>query len=279
MKPRVSGDRDDVAGAIDPIPPAQEVAHVPPKLGSHRVGLSVSRDVRPRRPPAQLFKDLRAASIRATGHPRRVSPELRPRGTSAPQPPRPDGLGRLGASMALAILAHVDRTEAGQEGPSPRRVYRLTTRDSPGLGESCGRAISPGWWEASTGVEGPLGESSGLSPEADAVSGHGDLRPRTARTGSPPMPTRPERAWRATQAGRSPRRGRESSGPPPELPGLSPGLSSLPPLDASRLRVLGPLAPWELLRDAEDAHGQAEPSVPLAHSAPLRAARPAEVSR
>jgi len=74
--------------------------------------------------------------------------------------------------MALAILAQIDGPKAGEEGPGPRRVDSLTTGDSPGLGESCGRAIPPRRWEASTDVQGPLGEPSGLSSEADAVSGH-----------------------------------------------------------------------------------------------------------
>jgi len=163
-------------------------------------------------------------------HLRRVSPELGPRGRTAPQPPSPDSLARLRASVSLAILAQIDGPEAGEEGPGPRRVDRLTTGDSPGLGQSCGRAIPPRRREASTGVEGPLGESRGLSSEADAASGHDDPQTRTERTGPPPTRTPPEQARRAAPAGRLSRHGRASSGL-------------------------------------------------LAHSAPLRAARPAEVSR
>ncbi len=49
------------------------------------------------------------------------------------------------------------------------RLYRLATGDSPGLGQSGGRTIPTRRCEASPGVEGPLGESRGLSTEANAV--------------------------------------------------------------------------------------------------------------
>jgi len=75
--------------------------------------------------------------------------------------------------VALAIFAQIYGPESGEEGPGPRGVYRLTTSDSPGLGQSCERAIPPRRREASTGVEGPLGKSRCISSEADAVSGHG----------------------------------------------------------------------------------------------------------
>jgi hypothetical protein len=147
---------------------------------------------------------------------RRVSPELCPCGTSAPKPPCSDGLARLRAPMSLAILTKVERPESCEKCPGPRRVYRLTPGDPAGLGQPCGRAIPPRRWECSTGVEGPLGESRGLSSEAHAVSGQGDPRSRTERTGSPAMPTRPERARRAAQEGIPSRRARASL--PPQDP-------------------------------------------------------------
>ena len=132
------GNRHDLPGHIRLRPIVQAVGHALPKLGPHRVELRVPHGIGQGCPTAQLLEDLEAASIRAAWHGRRVSPELGPCRRTAPQPPSPDGLRGLRASVALAILAQIDGPEAGEEGPGPRSVDSLTTGDSPAWASPAG---------------------------------------------------------------------------------------------------------------------------------------------